>query len=441
MSQNNDNVKIINKCRVCGFNDLSPIISLGELYVSDFLGSEEGDRAKKAPLELILCEESKGGCGLLQLKHTVSHEALYRNYWYRSGMNKTMTDELNGIAAKVESLLDLKEGDFVLDIGANDGTLLRGYKVKGISLTGFEPAKNLVAWNSEGTTKIIQDFFNLESWQKEFGNTKAKSITAIAMFYDLDDPNKFVADVAGCLDDNGVFIIQMSYLPLMLSQNAFDNICHEHLKYYSLLSLENLLKRHNLEVFDVELNDINGGSFRIYIKHKNGGANIKISEGANKRIDYLRNYEKEIGLNNRKIYDEFVKRVYDIKDKISNFIKDEIKQGKKVYIYGASTKGNTLLQFFNLDNNLISAAAERNPDKWGKKTVGTNIPIISEAQARADKPDYFLVLPWHFLKEFKERESEYLKNGGKFIVPLPKFVIIDKDSPIVSLEYPSIKGL
>jgi hypothetical protein len=136
-----------------------------------------------------------------------------------------------------------------------------------------------------------------------------------------------------------------------------------------------------------------------------------------------------------------VKRVYDIKDKISNFIKDEIKQGKKVYIYGASTKGNTLLQFFNLDNNLISAAAERNPDKWGKKTVGTNIPIISEAQARADKPDYFLVLPWHFLKEFKERESEYLKNGGKFIVPLPKFVIIDKDSPIVSLEYPSIKGL
>lgn len=427
-------ITIRNKCRVCGSENLSPILSLGELHVSDFLGEEEQNLSEKAPLELVLCEELSGGCGLLQLKHTVPNETLYRNYWYRSGMNKTMTEELLGIARKVESLVELNPGDFVMDIGANDGTLLRGYSAPGINKIGFEPAKNLDKWNLEGTTKIIPEFFNYNDWEKEFGGAKAKAITAIAMFYDLEEPNDFIADIAKSLHDDGVFIIQMSYLPLMLSQNAFDNICHEHLEYYSLLSLENLLKRHNLEVFDVELNDVNGGSFRVYIRHKNKGKNIRIGEKAGKRIDYVRNQERKIGLYSRETYYEFVKRVLGIKEKVFNFIKEEVAKGKKIYVYGASTKGNTLLQFFNLDNSLITAAAERNQDKWGKKTVGTNVPIISEAQAREDKPDYFLVLPWHFMKEFRERESEYLKNGGKFIVPLPEFMIIEENSSVPVLK-------
>ena len=302
--------------------------------------------------------------------------------------------------------------------------MLRGYKFSGLNLIGFEPAKNLGKYNSVGTTKIINDFFNYEAWQKEFDGVKAKVITAIAMFYDLDEPNKFVSDVAKCLDKDGVFIIQMAYLPSMLFKNMFDNICHEHLEYYSLLSLENLLKRHNLEVFDVELNDINGGSFRIYIKHKDGGQSIKISEGAQQRIDNLKRNEEKLELNDKKIYEDFAERVEKIKKEVFDFIKGEVEKGKKVYVYGASTKGNTLLQYFNLDNSLIKAAAERNSVKWGKKTVGTNIPIISEEQARAEKPDYFLILPWHFLKEFKEREAEYLKSGGKFIIPLPEFKVI-----------------
>lgn len=418
--------RIISNCRVCGFEKLTPILSLGDLYISDFLEESEMNEAEKAPLDLVLCNENDGGCGLLQLKHTVSNEVMYRRYWYFSGTNKTMMQELYNIAAKIESLAPLKVGDYVMDIGANDGTLLRGYKFRGLNLTGFEPAKNLGKYNTVGTTKIINDFFNCEAWKKEFGEAKAKAITAIAMFYDLDDPNKFVADVAKCLDKEGVFIIQMAYLPSMLAQNMFDNICHEHLEYYSLLSLENLLKRHNLEVFDVELNDINGGSYRIYIKHKDGGQSIKVAAGAEKRMGDLREAEKKLELNNRKVYDEFAERVEKIKKEVFSFIKSEVEKGEKVYVYGASTKGNTLLQYFNLDNSLIKAAAERNSAKWGKKTVGTNIPIISEEQARSEKPDYFLILPWHFLKEFKEREAEYLKNGGKFIVPLPEFEIIDK---------------
>jgi len=416
-------VRVATKCRVCGHKPLEDILSLGTLCVSDFVDAPDEQEAS-APLDLVLCNKESGGCGLLQIRHTVSHEAMYKNYWYRSGMNKTMTDELRGIAQKVKELARVSSGDYVIDIGANDGTLLRGYDVDGLHTVGFEPATNLLQYNMQGTTKIINDFFNAAAWQREFPGKKAKAITAIAMFYDLDDPNAFVADVSSCLDDEGVFIIQMSYLPLMLSQNAFDNICHEHIEYYSLLSLEVLLTRHNLEVFDVELNDVNGGSFRIYIRHKGLGKSIAVDPNAAHRVEKIREDENLLGLNERKVYKDFVDRVNDLKEKTVSFIKDEVAKGKKVYVYGASTKGNTLLQFYGLDNHFITAAAERNPDKWGKKTVGTNIPIISEEQARTEKPDYFLVLPWHFLKEFQERERAFLESGGRFIIPLPKLEII-----------------
>lgn len=417
-------VKEIHSCRVCGSEKLEPILSLGNLYVSDFLHDDETDKAVKAPLELVLCNATDGGCGLLQLKHTVSNEALYRSYWYLSGTNKTMTDELQRIARMAESLISLKSGDLVLDIGANDGTLLRGYETKRVIRVGFEPAKNLAKFNREETDKIFDDFFNFAAFQKEFGGAKAKIITAIAMFYDLDDPSGFVGDVAKCLDKDGVFIVQMSYLSLMLEKNEVGNVCHEHLEYYSLFSLENLLSRHNLEVFDVELNEINGGSFRIYIKHKYGGGSINIKSGSEKRVLNLRKSEKTLGLDEKNAYDDFVKRINLLRGKTREFIKNETAKGRKVYVYGASTKGNTLLQYYDLCYPLIMAAAERNHLKWGKKTVGTKIPIVSEEEARKDNPDYFLILPWHFLDEFVKREAEYLKKGGKFIIPMPEFKII-----------------
>lgn len=412
------------KCCVCGFSSLSPILSLGELYFSDFIADKDSSAAhQKYPLELVLCNKKDGGCGLLQLKHFVDHEFMYRQYWYRSGINQTMTNELAGIAKSVEAITQLRGGDYVIDIGANDGTLLRSYTPNAQRI-GFEPARNLMPAAREGTTTIINDFFNYEDWFKVFGDRKAKAITAIAMFYDLPDPNKFVSDITKILDDEGVFVIQMAYLPSMLYQNAFDNICHEHLQYYSLLSLEHLLSRHNLEAFDAGLNDINGGSFRIYACQTGGGRSISVPEGASGRLEKLRAYEQELGLDDKKIYDGFVNRVMREKEQLTAFIRQEVAKGKKVYVYGASTKGNTLLQFYNLDNTLIAAAAERNPDKWGRKTVGTEIPIISEEEARSHNPDYFLILPWHFLKEFKEREREFLNAGGKFIVPLPQLEVI-----------------
>jgi NDP-4-keto-2,6-dideoxyhexose 3-C-methyltransferase len=398
---------------------LKPVLTLGNQYISNFIDSPTQE-CYVAPLELVLCTRSAGGCGLLQLRHTIPGEVLYRKYWYKSGVNQTMIKALADIADRAEKLVKPSPGDIVVDIGCNDGTLLRSYKSSNATLVGFEPATNLVEEAQVGTTKIINDFFNYRNFQKEFGSKKAKIITAIAMFYDLEDPNQFVDDIAKTLETDGVWIIQLSYLPTMLENNAFDNIVHEHLEYYSLQSLEYLLHIHGLEVFDVELNDVNGGSFRVYIKHKNCK-----KYPTSKNVNSIREHEKSMDLDDYRTYEAFSKRIRDLRAKTYNFIKKEVEKGKKVYVYGASTKGNTLLQFYNLDSVLIRAAAEKNPNKWGKKTICTLIPIISEEQARKEKPDYFLVLPWHFIKEFMVREKDYLDAGGRFIVPLPKFKIVD----------------
>ncbi|MFH1401650.1 MAG: class I SAM-dependent methyltransferase [Parcubacteria group bacterium] len=417
--------KTIKKCRVCGSKNIISLLFLGRLHISNFIDNKEGNHKIKKigrqPLELVMCNPDLKGCGLIQLKHTCSPELLYRNYWYRSGVNRSMTEALSDIAQKAEKIAKPRSGDYIIDIGSNDATLFCFYKTKNLNLVGFEPARNLMSYAKKNCPagKYINDFFSFKAWQKKFFGKKAKIITAIAMFYDLNNPNEFVSDIVKCLDKKGVFIIQMSYLPSMLQQNAFDNICHEHLEYYSLTSLNNLLKRHGLEVFDAELNDINGGSFRIYIQYKG-------YRPINNRVHKLEKLEERLKLSSKKTYKIFASRIFALRKKINNFIKNETRLGKRVYIYGASTKGNTLLQFFNLNKDLIKAAADRNLDKWGKKTVGTLIPIISEEQARKERPDYFLILPWHFLKEFIQREKDYLRSGGKFIVPLPQFKIISK---------------
>src|SRR3989344_4016704 len=331
-------VKRIRKCRVCSFARLQKIFSLGDFYVSNFIDEKEQKEFTKYPLTLVLCNKKAGGCGLLQLEHTVSNEILYRNYWYRSGTNSTMTGDLQDVVRAARAIVPLKRSDFVLDIGCNDGTLLRMYD-GGARRVGFEPARNLVQIAGLNADKIINDFFNYPAWQKAFPRAKAKVITAIAMFYDLDNPNQFIADAKKCLHRDGIFIIQMSYLPLMLSENAFDNIWHEHLEYYSLLSLENLLSRHGLRVFDVELNDVNGGSFRAYICNVDSKPDIRIPKGAKQRVDKLRADELRLNLNNRKPYDAFVKRVTGLKRDTVNFIGREARRGKKIFIYGASPKG------------------------------------------------------------------------------------------------------
>ncbi len=404
--------RAIIECRSCKSKTLSNVFSLGKSYLSDFV--KNTIKPPRYPLSLIMCKN----CYLLQLKHTTPASLLYTDhYGYKSGINQTMNDELKDIVNKTLDKFEGTEGKLrVVDIGANDGTLLKNYP-KSFERIGVEPIKKLAKECKTHADIVINDFFNYEAFKKKAGTKRANIVTVISCFYDMEDPNAFVLDITKILDENGIFVIQQNYLVKMLTQNAFDNIVHEHLEYYSLLSLQNLLKRHGLEVFDLELRELNGGSFRTYICYK-GKRSLSTSVYEQMQLEML------IGTQRKKIYTDFAKRIRKNKKELYEFVKREVDAGKRIYVYGASTRGNTLLQYFDLDNKLIQKAVERNPEKWGTKIASVGIPIISEEQARREKPDYMLVLPWFFKEEFLRREKGYIKSGGRFIFPLPNLEII-----------------
>ena len=417
-------LKSRDSCRICGSKNLTSILNLGDQYFANYSpkSNDVVPFEEKIPLELVRCDKSidPKSCGLVQLRHTTPPNLMYDRYFYRSGINQTMTNNLNEIAKQAISKIKINPNDIVIDIGCNDGTLLQNYKELPIRSVGFDPAKNMVQFSKQTGATIITEFFSAEEFIKNYGDEKAKIITSIAMFYDLEDPNQFVDDISKILHPDGIWILELSYLPLMLSQNAFDTIVHEHLEYYHLSALEFLLSKFNLKVVHIQLNDINGGSFRVIVQHKEKSIDNKSLQ----HITELREKEKNLNLSTNQPFDDFIIKINDEKDKLVTFIKNEVSAGKTVHCYGASTKGNTLLQFYNLDKKLIQFIADRNPDKWGRRTIGTDISIISEEDSHSMNPDYFLILPWHFINEFTEREKSYLKNGGKLLVPLPEFKII-----------------
>ena len=404
------------KCRICGKENFSQIIDLGEQTItSSFPWPEESD-PPRSPLVLVKC----CNCGLVQLEDTVKSEILYtHDYGYRSGINDTMSQHLKGITSKLEDIVNFKEGDVVLDIGCNDGTLLKSYQISGLNKYGIDPIVEHFLDFYPDDIEVYEGFFNKENYEKATSGTKAKAITSIAMFYDLPDPGQFVIDIGDCLAENGVWVLEQSYMPTMLEMNSFDTVCHEHLEYYDLKSIMNMANDASLKVFDVELNESNGGSFRIFVCHKSSPYIVN-----KKSINKLLDRENILESNGMIEFEQFKQRVNSMRENLVNFIKNEVNKGKKIYIYGASTKGNTLLQYYGLDSNLITAAADRNPEKWGRVTPNTRIPIISEEEARRSMPDYFLVLPWHFKDNFIERESDFLEAGGHFIFPFPEFVIV-----------------
>jgi len=420
MSTNQSLITLRKDCRVCGSPRLQEVLSLGEQYAVGFLDSPE-EPSSKGPLELVLCNMKDGGCGLLQLRHTYDHDQLYRKYWYKSGISTTMVKALADIVRAAEEVAKPQPGDLVIDIGANDGTLLRQYQLPGLQKVGFEPS-NLWELARQDDATIIHDYFNHTAFQKQFANRRAKIITSISMFYDLEEPNRFVADIERCLADDGLWIIQMNYLGLMLDNHTYDNISHEHLEYYSLLSLENLLKRHRFEIFDVELNDVNGGSYRAYIRK--AGARLNASAGAADRVKQLRQKELDLGYDDRPVYANFSNELATLKQQLMSALAEERKQGRRIYIYGASTRGLVVLQYCGIDRQLIAAAVDKNSDKWGKFIVGTGIQIIPFEEYRRDLPDCLLVLPYQFKREIMNQERDFLLKGGKMIFALPSVEVI-----------------
>jgi len=416
----------IKRCRICKNEDLIPIISLGNQNLSGRFPNKNESDPIKTPLDLVKCNDSRNenACGLLQLKHTSDLNEMYgETYGYRSGLNKSMVDHLTNIAKISEQLVDLDSEDVILDIGSNDATMLKAYTKPGIARIGIDPTAEKFRTHYTDNIKLISDFFSADKYRSIHPDKKAKIITSIAMFYDLEDPTSFAKEIKEILHKEGIWVLEQSYMPKMLEVNAFDTICQEHLEYYSLKQIEWMLSRIGLKVFDLEFNNVNGGSFKIYVCHQENPRNINET-----KINEIRNYEKMIGLDTMRPYQEFKRRVESIKDELGSFIKEEKANGKKIHVCGASTKGNVLLQYLDLDNKIIDAASDVNQDKWGKRTPGTNIPITSEEESRSSNPDYYLVLPWHFKSGIIEREKAFLERGGKLIFPMPQPEIIGINS-------------
>jgi len=414
-------------CRICGSTALTPVINLGDqnLQGSFVKPGKELPPARKIPLSLVRCDPTKDekACGLLQMEHTVPPEILYSAYWYRSGTNNTMRTHLKGIAEEAMNILNLSSGT-VLDIGCNDGTLFNYYS-KEFRKYGVDPS-DVAQEIDKLTATVIQDIFPSNELLKCLQETKIDIITSIAMFYDLEDPVAFAKGIKNILAPEGIWIFEMSYMPMMLKMTSYDTICHEHLEFYSLAVIEYILKKSGMKVFNVTLNDINGGSLRCYATHT---ANFKYkNEQYLQNIRAMRQDEFDLELDTDKPYKNFQDRINFHRDELIALLKKLKKEGKTIHIYGASTKGNTILQWCGIDNRIINYAAERSPDKYGAHTLGTDIPIISEAESRAMNPDYYLVLPWHFKEEFVEREREILERGTQLIFPLPKIEIVSKEN-------------
>jgi len=408
-------------CRICGSRALTKVIELGPQHLqgSFVQPGQAAPPLRKVSTELVRCDptEDETACGLLQTRVTVPPEVLYSSYWYRSGTNRTMTDHLRGIAEEAASMT-AKDRAVALDIGCNDGTLLKCYPDR-YRRIGVDPSN--IAQSFCGAIELVHDFFPSAAADAVLGEDRCDIVTSIAMFYDLEDPVAFVRALKSLLAPDGIWIFEMSYMPGMLSMNSYDTICHEHIEYYSLAVIERLLRMCGMKVVKVSFNDINGGSIRCYATHQESRRHA-LPE-AQEAIAKVRTEEFELALDTDRPYRSFQERIEKHRANLNILLRDLKRDGKRIHIYGASTKGNTILQWCGIDSSIIDYAADRNPEKWGARTIGSDIPIISEEDSRKLGPDYYLVLPWHFRAEFLERERETMAAGTKLIFPLPEIEV------------------
>lgn len=405
------NVRALEKCRICGGAELPAVLDLGIQALTGVFPRTATDPITKGPLILVKCT-TPGGCGLLQLAHSYDLAEMYgENYGYRSGLNASMMAHLK---AKVERIVGygvIDPGSIVLDIGSNDGTTLGYYDGLDVRLVGIDPtADKFRQYYKEGIT-VVADFFSAARFREAMGTgATARVVTSFSMFYDMEDPTGFMSEVADILDQDGIWICEQSYMPLMLDTNSYDTACHEHLEYYALEQILWMAERAGLQIIDVELNDVNGGSFS-FVAQKRGGR-----LQPNDAVDRLLEQERSRKLGDLATYRDFARRVERHRDELLAFLHRAKEDGQRVVALGASTKGNVLLQYCGVTSELVEAVGEINPDKFGKVTPGSNIPIVNEADLLASNPDWAIVLPWHF-RSFFEAEPRY--QNMRLVFPLP----------------------
>ena len=425
---------LLQRCKVCGSGALTDVINIEPQFLSPTFtrnNAEEGELAKiRVALTMTLCDRARNpdGCGLLQLREEVEADLLYRRYFYRSATSETMRNDLRDVVEDISGRLELKPQDIVVDIGANDCTTLAFYP-EHLRRVGFEPARNIDWSHVDRSITVINDYFSAKPFEQHFPGAKAKAIGCNAMFYDLSNPNSFVADAKSILAPDGIWCIQLSYLPLMLTNMNFYDICHEHLSYYSLDALKKLMERNGLAVFDAATNAVNGGSLRAFITHADNKR--AFTEAGQRNLDALADIERKLKLDQAQTYRDYFTKIQDLAGRVNNFLEREIQAGGKVFGLGASTKGNVLLQFLGITKERMPYISERNPDKVGLRTLGTDFELISEQRARDLRPSTMVVLPWYFKKEIVAREQEYLRQGGKLLFPMPYAHVVTKDQEIL----------
>ena len=408
--------KQITDCRLCYGKNLAQVLDLGFQALTGIFPKTKEEDVPAGPLALVKCTD----CGLVQLAHNYDLSMLYGNtYGYRSGLNQSMVRHLQGKVAGIESLISLGSGDLVIDIGSNDGTLLGSYKTPGLRRLGMDPSGEKFRQYYAPGTELIPEFFSAEAIRRHAGNQKARVITSIAMFYDLERPLDFVEQVTEVLDDDGIWVLEQSYLPTMVETHSYDTVCHEHLEYYTLKQIHFIATKLGLKIVDVALNDVNGGSFSVTVAK----AQSRYPEAVD-QVGRMLKEEENAGYDTTRPLEGLNAAMHRQRDELLALLHDIRRQGKAVFGYGASTKGNVLLQFCNITPDLLPYIAEVNEDKFGAYTPGTKIPIISEREARTMNPDYFLVLPWHFRHGIVQKESAYLERGGQLIFPLPALEVV-----------------
>jgi hypothetical protein len=406
----------IDRCRVSGTPHLVSVLDLGRQALTGVFPRTPAEEVTVGPLELVWSPDS----GLLQLRHSYDPGEMYGdNYGYRSGLNQSMVDHLTYKVRYLERMVQPAAGDVVLDIGSNDGTTLKAYSTVGLERVGIDPTGRKFASYYPAGIRLVPEFFSAEAFRR-VSPKPARIVTSIAMFYDLESPIDFAREVASVLTDDGVWHFEQSYMPSMLRLNSYDTICHEHLEYYSLAVVQRIVDAAGLRIVDVAMNNVNGGSFAVTAA-KASNRSLRANQPV---IDWLLAQEDRMGLGTPRPFREFEERVFRHRDDLTRLVRALVGDGKTVLGYGASTKGNVVLQFCGLTAADIPAIAEVNEDKFGRVTPGTHIPIVSEQDARAMKPDYFLALPWHFKDGILRREREFLAGGGKFIFPFPEIEIV-----------------
>lgn len=398
------------------------LFDLGNMQVSGFVDTPI-EKCESYPLKLQLC--NRYGAPKLAGVRPAAKE-MWGTYWYKSGVNAAMVDSLANVVSDIEDRLGASRGHW-LDIAANDGTLLKNvpsdfYKV------AIDPVEQRIFSEAvEVSDFSCNDYFSFANWERAVGSgEKARVITCVSMFYDLEKPSLFLADCEKILDDDGLIVLQMSYTPFMVMQNAFDNICHEHFYYHDLTSISNICSETGLEVYDVSFNDTNGGSFRVFLRKSRCTTSFlkrfDCEEARLSRLSMVYLWEKsELNIRLPSTWKQFAHRVDSLKSQVVSFLEDSKRNNELVLGFGASTKGNTFLQYMGIGPELLPAIAEAQSVKFGKYTAGTGIPIISEKDAIAMAPNSYLVLPWHFVDFFRVNKKSCLPAGGDFVVPCPKF--------------------